>query len=54
MIEDSYEEDNIINGMKEVYQSWLADKILNFNSDLYYQSREYIALCYKEGEILLA
>ena len=54
LIEDSYEEDNIINGMKEVYQSWLADKILNFNSDLYYQSREYIALCYKEGEILLA
>jgi len=33
---------------------WLADRILNFNSDLYYQSREYIALCYKEGEVLLA
>ncbi len=54
LIEDCYEESNIISGTKEVYQSWLTDKILNFNSDLYYQSREYIALCYKEGEILLA
>lgn len=54
LIEDCYEENNVITGIKEVYSSWLADKILNFNSDLYYQSREYIALCYKEGEVLLA
>lgn len=54
LIEDCYEEDNIIKGIREVYASWLADKILNFNSDLYYQSREYIALCYKEGKLLLA
>lgn len=54
LIEDCYEENNFINGIKEVYASWLADKILNFNSDLYYQSREYIALCYKEGKVLSA
>lgn len=54
LIEDCYEEDNVIKGIREVYASWLADKILNFNSDLYYQSREYIALCYKEGKLLLA
>jgi len=54
LIEDCYEENNVITGIKEVYSSWLANKILNFNSDLYYQSREYIALCYKEGEVLLA
>lgn len=53
LIEDCYEESNVIYGIKEVYASWLADKILNFNSDMYYQSREYIAACYKEGEILL-
>ncbi len=54
LIEDCYEDTNVIEGIKEVYASWLADKILNFNSDLYYQSRDYIAACYKEGEILLA
>ena len=54
LIEDCYEEENVINGIKEVYASWMAEKILNFNSDLYYQSREYLAVCYREGEILLA
>ena len=54
LIEDCYEEENIITGIKEVYASWMAEKILNFNSDLYYQSREYLAVCYKEGKLLLA
>lgn len=54
LIEDCYEEENVIKGIKEVYASWMAEKILNFNSDLYYQSREYLAVCYREGEILLA
>lgn len=54
LIEDCYEEENVIKGIKEVYASWMAEKILNFNSDLYYQSREYLAACYREGEILLA
>ena len=52
LIEDSYEEEDVISGMIEVYNSWLAEKILNFNSDLYYQSREYIAACFKEGKLL--
>ena len=54
LIEDCYEEEDVINGIKEVYRSWLADQILMFNSDLYYQSRDYIAECYREGELLLA
>lgn len=52
LIEDSYEEKKIVDGILEVYHSWIADVILNFNSDFFYQSREYIAVCYKEGEIL--
>lgn len=52
LIEDSYGESEVIQGIFEVYQSWIAEKILNFNSDFYYQSREYIAMCYKEGKIL--
>lgn len=54
LIEDCYEEDVVVEGMREVYTSWMAERILNFNSDLYYQSREYLAACYKEGEVLLA
>lgn len=43
----------MIDGIFEVYESWFAERILNFNSDLFYQSREYLALCYQEGEILV-
>lgn len=53
LIEDCYEESDVVKGIREVYGSWLAEKILNFNSDLYYQPRDYIAACYKEGEILI-
>ena len=41
LIEDIYDEKDIFRGIREVYSSWLAEKILNFNSDLYYQSRQY-------------
>lgn len=51
LVEDCYEDKDVMNGIREVYESWLADKILNFNSDLYYQSRDYIAVCYKEGKL---
>lgn len=54
LIEDTCDESDYISGIQGVYSSWLADRILNFNSDLYYQSREYLAECYKQGEILVA
>ena len=54
LVEDCYEEANVITGIREVYESWLTERILNFNSNLYYQPRDYIAACYKEGKILSA
>lgn len=36
LIEDCYEEQEGISGIQLVYSSWIADKILNFNSDMYY------------------
>lgn len=54
LIEDCYSEKDIFKGLREVYQSWLADRIFDFNSDLYYQSREYLAECYRSGELLVA
>lgn len=53
LIEDCYEKKDVLWGIEEVYHSWLAEKILNYNSDLYYQSRDYLAVCYKEGTLLL-
>jgi hypothetical protein len=43
--------DSIINHIIEVYSSWIDDAISNYNTDFYYQSREYICECYKEGRI---
>ena len=54
LVEDCYGGIDVMDGVREVYGSWLADKILNFNSDLYYQPRDYIAACYREGKILSA
>lgn len=53
LIEDIFDEKDVFIGIREVYSSWLAEKILNFNSDLYYQSRQYLAECYKAGKIII-
>ena len=54
LIEDTSDEENIVDGIKKVFSSWIAEKILNFNSDLYYQPRDYLAECYREGVIIPA
>lgn len=54
LIEDTYDEEQAVKGIHDVYSSWIADRIQNYNSDLYYQPREYIAECYRNGEILPA
>lgn len=35
-----------------VYTSWLSAQIQRFNSDLYYQPRDYLAECWREGSIV--
>ena len=52
LIEDISDEKISADIIIEVFSSWLAEKILNFNSDLYYQPREYLAECYRAGKIL--
>lgn len=53
LVEDIAENDvdSIIDHIMEVYSSWISDAISNYNTDFYYQSREYICECYKEGKI---
>lgn len=54
LIEDisEYSGKDIIYCLLEIYSSWIDKTISNYNSDFFYQSREYIVVCYKEGEIL--
>ena len=44
--------DSHIDGVEKVYRSWMTDEISNYNSDLFYQSREYLKECFLAGEIL--
>lgn len=54
LIEDIAEDDeeHIIDRLMEVYTSWIDAVISNYNTDFYYQSREYICECYREGTIV--
>jgi len=38
--------DNIIETLFKVYNSWVSDSICRFNTDFYYQSRDYIKECF--------
>ncbi len=44
--------DDIPKSVMEVYSSFISDSISNYNSDFFYQSREYIYECYKAGKII--
>ena len=44
-------EEHMIERLMEVYTSWIDDAISNYNTDFYYQSREYICVCYREGRV---
>lgn len=54
LIEDICGEDkeHVIDRLIEVYTSWIDDAISNYNTDFYYQSREYIYECYREGAVI--
>ena len=53
LIMDVCEDKDFLTTLFEVYHSFLSNAIQNFNTSLYYQSREYLAACYKENKILL-
>ena len=53
LIEDAYGTGDIVNGIWDVYRSWIDAHISDYNTDFYYQPRDYIAACYEEGEVLV-
>ncbi len=47
------EEDKpIVEAMMEVYNSFISEKIDNYNSSVYYENPSYIYECYKEQKML--
>ena len=50
--EKRYKQMYELKGLWEVYHSWIDEKISDYNTDFYYQPRDYIAACYKKGEVL--
>jgi len=52
LIQDVCGEKDKIETLMEVYASWLSDDIQNFNSDLYFQPRDYLRECWREQRIL--
>lgn len=53
LVEDVCQGD-VVATLVEVYSSWMCDAIGNYNSDLYYQPRDYLRECYLAGEVLAA
>lgn len=51
LIED-VEKDFTAKSLIKIYNSWISDAISNYNTDFYYQSRDYIKECYLAGKIL--
>lgn len=51
LIED-VSEDVTVKAIMEIYTSWINDAISNYNTDFYYQPRDYIRECYLEGRVL--
>ena len=54
LIEDVRGDADFVSKLVEVYSSWLSDALSRFNSDLFYQPREYIAECYRNGYVIAA
>ena len=52
LIEDVSGEDNVVETLLKVYTSWIDEKLSDYNSSFYYESRDYIAECWRQGEAL--
>lgn len=52
LIEDVSGEDNVLEILMDVYTSWIDEKLSDYNSSFYYESRDYIAECYRQGTVL--
>lgn len=52
LIEDVSGEDNVVETLLRVYTSWIDAKLSDYNSSFYYEPRDYVAECYRQGTVL--
>ena len=52
LIEDVSTEDNVVETLLNVYSSWIDKKLSDYNSSFYYQPRDYVAECFRQGMVL--
>ncbi len=45
-------EDNLIKGIRNVYNSFISEEISNFNSNVYYSNPDYLRCSFLEGTLL--
>lgn len=48
----NYRNQDFIAVIFEVFNSWITEKIDDYNSSFYYSNSDYIFACYLEGEVL--
>ena len=47
-----YEKIDVIDALIEVYNSFLSDKIDDYNSSMYYENPSYLSECYFENKVI--
>lgn len=52
LIEDVAGDDDRVKALVEVYTSWIDERLCDYNSAFYYQPRDYLAECYRQGTVL--
>lgn len=52
LIEDVSQENNVVETLLRVYRSWIGEKLSDYNSSFYYQPRDYVAECFRQGMVL--
>lgn len=50
LIEDVTGAEDLIDTLLNVYSAWIDAAISNYNTDFFYQQREYVAESYREGQ----
>ena len=52
LIEDASGEDDVEQTLMCVYGSWIDEKLSDYNSSFYYEPRDYIAECFRQGMVI--
>ena len=52
LVEDVSGAGEAVKTLLEVYGSWIDERLCDYNAAFYYQPRDYLAECYRQGTVL--